>query len=569
MKYFSPIKIFLVLFGFFVSVSAFSQTVGSRYALVMGNSAYRHVEILPNTVNDASSVAKKLTAMGYKVDMVFDSDLAGMNRAITAWIRQLSADRTSEGFLWYAGHGMQVSGENYLLPIDINAEDEAGVVYGSYPLGRILLSLEQTAKNKLNVIVLDACRDNPFKNLPGASRGISRGFVTVEHPPQDIFVMFSTSPGTTAADGDRGKNSPFAEAFLKYMDSEEILPVMAGLVTRETMRLTDGKQRPYQNGSIVSEIYYSLSGGASSRGQPAGAGGASLAATPAEQTSSAAIPAKTMILIPAGTFTMGSPVIERDRDPLGETIHRVNMSAFYIASKELSVGEFRRFVEDTKYVTTAEADEGAQAYDEAKNEWVFRVGANWRNPGFRQGEDHPVVCVSWFDAVKYCNWLSVKEGLKPAYTIAGQTVNWDRSANGYRLPTDSEWEYACRAGTSTPLFTGESISTSQANYNGSIAHNYGNIGLFRKATVSVGSFSPNAWGLYNMHGNVWEWCWDYYSNPNMTLLSDPTGPASGTHRINRGGGWSSSGKLLRSAVRASDFPETASSNLGFRLAKNK
>ncbi|MDR2574850.1 MAG: SUMF1/EgtB/PvdO family nonheme iron enzyme [Treponema sp.] len=569
MKTFCWVQVFLFLFGLFLSVPAVSQSVRPRYALVIGNSAYRHVDSLPNTVNDASGIAKKLSGLGYSVELLFDSDLAGMGRAVSAWIRQLSTNRASEGFFWYAGHGMQVSGENYLLPVDINAEDEAGIVYGSYPLGRILLALEQTARNKLNVVVLDACRDNPFKNLKGGSRGLSRGFVTVEHPPQDIFVMFSTSPGTTAADGDSGRNSPFAEAFLKYMDSDEILPVMAGLVTRETMRLTGGKQRPYQNGSIVSELYYSLSSSASApaREPPAGSGAASLSAAPAGNP--VAISSPVMAAIPAGSFTMGSPVIELDRDPFGETRHRVNMRAFYIASKELTVGEFRRFVEDTGHVTTAETDGGAQAYDEAKNEWFFRAGANWRNPGFRQGDDHPVVCVSWFDAVKYCNWLSVKEGFKPAYTITGQTVNWDRSANGYRLPTDAEWEYACRAGTSTPLFTGESISTSQANYNGSIAHNYGNIGLFRKATVSAGSFPPNAWGVYDMHGNVWEWCWDYYSNPNTTSLSDPTGPASGTHRINRGGSWSSPGKLLRSAVRASDFPETAGSNLGFRLARNK
>jgi formylglycine-generating enzyme required for sulfatase activity len=568
-KYFSPKKIFLVLFGVFVSVSAFSQTLGSRYALVMGNSAYRHVEILPNTVNDASSVAKKLTAMGYKVDTVFDSDLAGMNRAITAWVRQLSTDRASEGFLWYAGHGMQVSGENYLLPVDINAEDEAGVVYGSYPLGRILLSLEQTAKNKLNVIVLDACRDNPFKNLPGASRGVSRGFVTVEHPPQDIFVMFSTSPGTTAADGDRGKNSPFAEAFLKYMDSDEILPVMAGLVTRETMRLTGGKQRPYQNGSIVSEIYYSLAGGASSREQPAGVGGASLAAAPAGQASSAEIPSPAMVLIPAGNFTMGSPEIELDRGPFNETRHQVTIGTdFYLAAKELSVGEFRRFVEDTNYVTTAEADGGAKIYDEASGKWVFTAGANWRNPGFRQGDDHPVVCVSWFDAVQYCNWLSVKEGFKPAYTITGQNVRWYIANNGYRLPTEAEWEYACRAGTSTPFFTGERISTSQANYDGNFPYNYGNKGLFRKTTVSSGSFPANAWGLYDMHGNVWEWCWDYSNIPNKNPLRDPIGPAEGTRRVNRGGSWASKASLLRSAAADSDFPQTAGSNLGFRLARN-
>jgi formylglycine-generating enzyme required for sulfatase activity len=568
------VKVFLILTCFFFLTPAVSRAAGPRCALVIGNGAYRHVDGLPNTVNDASGIAKKLLGMGYKVDLLFDSDLPGMSRAISDWIRQLSADRASEGFFWYAGHGMQVSGENYLLPVDINAEDEAGIIYGSYPLGRILLSLEQTARNKLNVVVLDACRDNPFKNLPGGSRGLTRGFVTVEHPPQDIFVMFSTSPGTTAADGDSGQNSPFAEAFLKYMDSDEILPVMASLVTRETMRLTGGKQRPYQNGSIVSEVYYSLSSGAGApvpvREPPAGSGAASLStATAGSNPPSVAITSPVMALIPAGSFTMGSLVTERDRDPFGENRHRVTMSAFYIASKELSVGEFRRFVEDSGYVTTAETDGGSQAYDEAKSEWVFRAGANWRNPGFRQADDHPVVCVSWFDAVKYCNWLSVKEGLKPAYTINGQTVNWDRSANGYRLPTDAEWEYACRAGTSTPLSTGESISTSQANYNGSVAHNYGNIGLFRKATVSTGSFPPNAWGVHDMHGNVWEWCWDYYSNPNTTALTDPTGPASGTHRINRGGSWSSSGKLLRSAVRASDFPETTGSNLGFRLAKNK
>ncbi|MDR2069777.1 MAG: caspase family protein, partial [Spirochaetaceae bacterium] len=166
----------------------------SRFALVIGNSDYRYVENLPNTVNDASDIGEKLSELGYQVDLQLNGDLGAMTRAISGWIRRLSAERSSEGFFWYAGHGIQVGGENYLLPVDIDAEDEAGIVYGSYPLGRLLLSLEQTAKNKLNVVVLDACRDNPFQNLAGGSRGLSRGFVTVEHPPQDIFIMFSTAP---------------------------------------------------------------------------------------------------------------------------------------------------------------------------------------------------------------------------------------------------------------------------------------------------------------------------------------------------------------------------------------
>jgi len=266
---------------------------------------------------------------------------------------------------------------------------------------------------------------------------------------------------------------------------------------------------------------------------------------------------------------MGSPELELDRDSFQEVRRTVQISAFYLAPKELSVGEFRRFVEDTNYVTTAEADGGAFAYDEAKGESVFRAGTNWRNPGYRQGDDYPVVCVSWFDATQYCNWLSAKEGLKPAYDINGQTIYWDRSANGYRLPTEAEWEYGCRAGTSTPFSTGDRISTGQANYNGNYPYNYGNKGLFRKTAVQSGSLPPNAWGLYDMHGNVWEWCWDYYSLPKSAPVSDPAGPDSGRHRINRGGGWASPAKSLRSAARSSDFPETAGSSLGFRLARNK
>jgi hypothetical protein len=412
----------------------------ARFALVIGNSDYQYVDNLPNTVNDASDIAEKLSSLGYDVELHLNADFGAMTRAISAWIRLLSEERSREGFFWYAGHGVQVGGENYLLPVDINAEDEAGIVYGSYALGRLLLSLEQTARNKLNVVVLDACRDNPFKNLAGGSRGLSRGFVTVEHPPQDIFIMFSTSPGTTAADGDGGRNSPFTEAFLRYMDSGEILPVMAGLVTRETMRLTGGKQRPYQNGSIVSELYYALApgagpaaalAGAGTAGAPASPGASNPAAfsretaarSPAETAQDTAVPRPEMAAIPGGIFTMGSPQMEWDRAAFGERSRQVRISAFYLGSRELTVGEFRRFVEETAYRTSAEEAGGAFAYNETSGTWEIRANVDWRRPGFRQGDDHPVVNVSWFDAVAYCNWLSEKEGLSPAYRISGEDVH--------------------------------------------------------------------------------------------------------------------------------------------------
>jgi formylglycine-generating enzyme required for sulfatase activity len=563
----------------FLAVAGYAEDTrpAPRFALVIGNSDYQYVDNLPNTANDASDMAEKLSSLGYDVDLRLNAGFGAMTRAVGEWMRRLSAEQSSEGFFWYAGHGVQVAGENYLLPVDINAEDEAGIVYGAYPLGRLLLSLEQTAKNKLNLVVLDACRDNPFKNLAGSSRGLSRGFGTVEHPPQDIFIMFSTAPGTTAADGENTRNSPFAEAFLKYIDSGEILPVMAGLITRETMRLTGGKQRPYQNGSIVSELYYSLAPGpGTGQGTAVAGGGASRetavrsAAAPRRPEPS---PAPAMTAIPAGTFTMGSPQSERDRVGYQEPARRVTLSAFYLGSREVTAGEFRRFVEETGYRTSAEQAGGAFAYNETTGEWEFRAGADWRRPGFRQGDDHPVVNVSWFDAAAYCNWLSEKEGLKPAYTISGEEAGWDRSAGGFRLPTEAEWEYACRAGTTTPFSTGTRISTAQANYNGNVPYFNGNPGLFRKATTPAASLQPNPWGLYDMHGNAGEWCWDFYGifkeEAENAGTENPAGPDSGAHRVNRGGGWDSAAKDLRSAARSSDFPETAGGSLGFRLARNK
>ncbi|MDR3160079.1 MAG: caspase family protein, partial [Spirochaetaceae bacterium] len=331
-------KGFFLMYAFLVSLSYAEDTgPAGRFALVIGNSDYLHVDNLPNTANDASDIAEKLSSLGYDVALRLNTDFGAMTRAVGDWIRRLSAEGSSEGFFWYAGHGVQVGGENYLLPVDINAGDEAGIVYGAYPLGRLLLSLEQTARNKLNVVVLDACRDNPFKNLAGGSRGLARGFVTVEHPPQDIYIMFSTAHGTTAADGEGTRNSPFTEAFLRYIDSGEILPVMAGLITRETMRLTGGKQRPYQNGSIVSELYYSL---APRNGQASVAAGTVVSGPGAVPRGTAPrapeapegdmFPSPAMAAILAGTFTMGSPPSERERVGYQEESRRIALDAFFL-----------------------------------------------------------------------------------------------------------------------------------------------------------------------------------------------------------------------------------------------
>jgi formylglycine-generating enzyme required for sulfatase activity/flavodoxin len=252
------------------------------------------------------------------------------------------------------------------------------------------------------------------------------------------------------------------------------------------------------------------------------------------------------ILVKGGSFQMGSPNSEAWRSA-DEKLHKATVSDFYI-----------------------------DPYEVTQDDYNSLMG---KNPSNFKGAKLPVENVSWLDAIAYCNAKSQKEGLTPAYVIDGQNVVWDRSSNGYRLPTETEWEYACRAGTVTPFNTETSIGQDEANYYGhypyQIEENYFSQakletkpGEYRQTTTDVGEFSPNKFGLYNMHGNVGEWVWDYYGEYGTGDVTDPAGPESGTLRVYRGGGWNDFAKNLRSAYRATLSADKAAYNIGIRLARN-
>jgi formylglycine-generating enzyme required for sulfatase activity len=259
------------------------------------------------------------------------------------------------------------------------------------------------------------------------------------------------------------------------------------------------------------------------------------------------------VFIKGGTYLMGSPENETERS-IDETQHQVKVDNFYMAKYPVTLAQFETFIDKTNYHT--DADKANYNYLSDGKNYNKKTSVNWRydtKNELQQDKQHPVIHVSWNDALAYCQWLSKK-------------LN-----NAFRLPTEAEWEYACRAGTTTPFNTGENLTTDQANYNGIYSYpNYPD-GKFISKTTPVGSYPPNGWGLYDMHGNVWEWCQDWYGKEyydeckRQGTIDNPQGPEIGSNRVARGGCWGSYARRCRSASRSGDDPDNHDFIVGFRL----
>ncbi|MFO7609327.1 MAG: formylglycine-generating enzyme family protein [Candidatus Krumholzibacteriia bacterium] len=241
------------------------------------------------------------------------------------------------------------------------------------------------------------------------------------------------------------------------------------------------------------------------------------------------------VLIPPGSFMMGSPTGEPQRGS-NETQHQVTLTRGFYMSK----------------------------YEVTEQQWYEVMG------GTPITSSLPKDYVSWDMAVAFCNALSLREGLTPAYTINGSNgdVTWNQSASGYRLPTEAEWEYACRATTTQAFHNGTNClsSDTEANYNGQHPLTDCPTGVQRSGRTVVGTFPANQWGLHDMHGNLWEWVWDGYRSDYQNLPAvDPVhNVALGAVRVIRGGLWLYYARYCRSAYRASSGPDYASSSTGFR-----
>ncbi|HWA26801.1 MAG TPA: formylglycine-generating enzyme family protein [Lacunisphaera sp.] len=264
------------------------------------------------------------------------------------------------------------------------------------------------------------------------------------------------------------------------------------------------------------------------------------------------------VVIPAGFFVAGSPESEPERSP-NETPHRVMLThPFELATTQVTVAQFGAFARETGHRTAAETQGWAYgAWDKTANAWTKLPGKSWRDPGFAQTGDHPVVCVTWHDATAFCTWLSRKEG------------------RTYRLPTEAEWEYACRAGNSSPYPWGDKPDDGKGWANCSDLDTTALFTLFPgfnwrdgfQYTAPVASFRANAWGLHDMIGNVLQWCGDWYGDYPVGAVKDPTGPSEGKERILRGGAFIYGPRHCRSAFRGRNLPDFQNFYVGFRVVR--
>ena len=282
------------------------------------------------------------------------------------------------------------------------------------------------------------------------------------------------------------------------------------------------------------------------------------------------------VLIPGGNYTRGLPT-NQGGDSY-EVPHPVTVRSFYMSIYPVTQTEFMDVLQ------------GRGMFESKFHGSRFALSGN----------HHPVENVRWIFAIHYCNELSRRHGLTPAYTITGnrgqEVVRWNQSANGYRLPTEAEWEYAARAGTTTRYSTGNTITESQAAFDaiggGAWARQT------HSTTMPVGSYRSNPWGLYDMHGNVYEWCWDWYGMYPGGHVTNPTGPSEGERtrtlngdstmrwnvrgdrqdmRVLRGGSWASSMHFMLSGSRHAAMPffafhsevaDAFNGQVGFRIVRN-
>ena len=489
-------------------------------AVIIGNRTYPNGDLpeVGSAHGDAEAMKRFATEMlGYREDrilMLKDATLDELEEVFgedpnhDARIFDLVRPGRSDVLIFYVGHGRSGRyGRDYLLPVDVES------IYAersAYPLARLYANLARLSARSVSLYLGVYF----FTRLPDL--------------PPDMTVVTALRGGTGGFTRHLLNGLYGAADLTLHGDGDGA--VMLGELERYLGEIaSQGKRIPriYGDRRTVLSVYR--------RRRPAAPTTAQAPARPAGTIFRDCEICPEMVALPGGLFMMGSPPGERDRHDKEGPAHEVSIGAFAIGRYEVTRGEYAFFVHETGYAS----EEGC--YVSGKTVWQMDRSKSWRDPEFRQSDRHPVVCVSWPDAKAYAAWLSQRTGWR------------------YRLPSEAEWEYAARAGITGPFWFGKRIRRNQANYWRRV-----------KATEAVGSYTANSFGLFDVHGNVWEWVEDCSTKSYVGAPADGSAWISKSrcrYRIMRGGSWNNPPSALRSAYRVGFRTTAHNYTVGFRVAR--
>jgi formylglycine-generating enzyme required for sulfatase activity len=508
-----------------------------RTALVIGNGAYESAS-LRNPPNDARAMGVLLKELGFDVIEKENLGQKEMKKEIQAFGQRLL--KGGVGLFYYAGHGMQVNGRNYLIPVGAQIEHEKQVEYEAVDVGMVLAEMDN-ARNRLNIVILDACRDNPFAR---SFRSSSQGLASM-NAPSGTLVAYATAPGSVANDGS-GENGIYTGELIQEMKIpglkvEDIFKQVRAAVREGTQ----GRQVPWESSSLEGDFYFQTPTPVPA---PASTPERTVSVVPPSAVRSES-PTRTFktwkepvtgmefVWVPGGCFLMGSPQAEVGRDSDEGPVHEVCVDGFWMGKTEVTNAQYR-------------------AFHKAHHSKDFKgVSLN--------GDPQPAVYIAWEDADSFGQWLTTKNG----------------GSIKFRLPAEAEWEYACRAGSDTSRHWGdepdracdvENVGDQTAGKLWAWEDLHGCDDGYA-ATAPTGAFPPNAFGLQDMLGNVSEWCLDVY-NVDAYIKHDHNNPvysnqSNGSDRAIRGGNWNGGPRSVRCARRGSGFPKAMNDDLGFRLVR--
>jgi formylglycine-generating enzyme required for sulfatase activity len=582
-----------------------------KVAFLVGVSKYKKdgFDNLDYCVRDINELAAELRKHEFKVATLTGDEAT--KEAVDAWLAKVfeslaKLEKQDVALLGFSGHGVQSLVKNpnpgqpdiedaFFCPADALKSRTDTMI----SISRVMRQLDELSGSSQNLVLVDACRNNPnkgAKNIDGS---------TAKELPSKISVLFSSSAGKRSYESHEVKHGVFTHVLLQGLrggaanrNGQITWLTLASYaideVPQQTRKLLDdpqAEQEPNLLGNLVRQPVLARIDARTNPGKPPMVRPALLRApfTPTEagrtqqawadylgvpKTKRDPASGLAFTLIPPGEFTMGSSPAERAQMLqlyatakaeyfADEKSHSVRITQpFYLGIHEVTVGQFRRFVTATSHKTEAEKDgQGGWGWNEVDGKFEGRKPQyTWRNTGFSQSDEHPVVNVSWNDAAAYCEWLGSQDGAT------------------YRLPREAEWEYACRAGTTTAFWNGDDVEAVVAVGNladSSAKAKWKNIQSFTYQkrsdgfvfTAPVGSYSANPFGLYDMHGNVYEWCQDWYDAEyySSSPMDDPVNVREAEYRVLRGGSWYGYAWGSRSADRSRYAPAFRVNYCGLRV----